>query len=80
MVVSVWPDQLSCAICQVLRQIMSGKAEGIRHGRIPATADLGSQQANATVRTLRIHPSVIVAVAVNSRDNDGLIARGKANG
>ena len=72
--VSVWPDQLSCAVRKVLRQIMSGKAEGIRHGRITAAADLGSQQDNATVRALGIHPSVIMAVSVNSGHDDGLIS------
>tara|TARA_B100001093_G_scaffold272333_1_gene260303 strand:- start:175 stop:357 length:183 start_codon:yes stop_codon:yes gene_type:complete len=58
----------------VLRQIMSGKTEGISHGRISATADLGSQQHNTGIRTLWVHPSVIVTVTVNSGDDGGLTA------
>ena len=78
-VVSVWPDQLNRPICQMLRQIMGGKAKGVSHGRITATADFSSQQNNATVRPLWVHPSVIVTVAVNSGHDDGLIACRKAN-
>ena len=73
-VVSVWPDQLDRPICQMLRQVVCGKAEGISHDRITATADFGSQENDTGVRTLRIHPSVIVPVAVNSGHDDGLIA------
>ena len=74
MVVSVWPNQLHCPVCQVLRQVVCGKAKRISHGRITAAADLCSQQNDATVRPLWVHPSVIVTVTVNSRDDDGLTA------
>jgi len=72
--VSVWPDELRCSICQVLRQVMGGKAEGISHGRITAAAGFGSQENDATVWPLRVHPAVIVTVPVNSGHDDGLIA------
>ena len=79
-VVSVWPDQLHYAVRQMLRQIMGGKTEGVSHSRISATADLGSQQNDAGIRTLWVHPSVIMPITVNSGDDGGLISCRKANG
>tara|TARA_R100000995_G_C3357938_1_gene66002 strand:- start:26 stop:208 length:183 start_codon:yes stop_codon:yes gene_type:complete len=58
----------------VLRQIMSGKAEGIRNGRISAATDLGSQENDTGIRALRIKPTVIVPVTVNTRTDHRVCA------
>ena len=79
-VVSVWPDQLCRPVCQVLRQVVRGKAERISHGRICAAGSFGAKQHHTGVRTLWVHPSVIMPITVNSGDDGGLISCRKAHG